>query len=177
MSINFQKFNQEQLATIKTIAAAIDENPDMSVVIEFRGGFLPKRTYIAAQRLDRLDAIDIIPTTHTGALFGRNVALLTAGTINGIAEQEDIPEGQKRASVQIIQMAAVRTTQFMSQEDIAEKYHDWYMRCENIPADLTETALGLLFTAEILDYVAKELSGPASAMLAAMRESANATRH
>ena len=46
MAIDFKLFNAEQLETVKSLAEFIDNHPELSELVEFKGGYLPKQGYI-----------------------------------------------------------------------------------------------------------------------------------
>lgn len=171
MAIDFKLFNPEQLETVKTLAGFIDNNPDLSELVEFKGGYLPKQSYIGAVRRGREGMLDIIPQTRTGALLARNVSVLIGMNMKRAVEQGN--EDEQMA----LRIAGKIAAQAMSGKDIAEKYHDWYMACANVPADISETTLGLLFVGEFLDATLRTISGQVGEFLLAMQQAKNATRH
>lgn len=169
--IDFKTFNPKQLEVIKLLAAHIDSEPMLSELVEFKGGYLPKQSYIGAVRAGREGMLDIVPATRTGALLARNVSVIIG--MNMRAAQAD---GDKELQVEL-RLAGKMAAQAMSSVDIAEKYHDWYMACSNVPGDISETALGLLFVGEFIDTTMRTIKGNIEQMIRAILESKNATRH
>lgn len=169
--IDFKTFNPKQLEVIKLLAEHIDSEPMLSEIIEYKGGYMPKQSYIGAVRAGKEAALDIIPATRTGALLARNVSVII-----GMNMRVAQAAGDEEAQVEL-RLAGKLAAQAMSSKDIAEQYHDWYMACANVPKDISETALGLLFVGEFIDATIRTLKGNVEEMIRAMLESKNATRH
>lgn len=171
MAINFATFDKQQFEVTKRMAAEIDERPEVSDVIEFRGGFLPKMTYVAAIKAGRLDMVDIIPPTRTGAIIARNITLLA-----GLGTKSLEAVGETDRAVQL-RMAAALAIRFACEETVHASYHDWYQACENVPADLSETHASVLFAGEVLDAMLQQLREGLGELLAAASEVKRATLH
>jgi len=171
MAIDFKLFNAEQLETVKSLAEFIDNHPELSELVEFKGGYLPKQSYIGAVRKGREGMLDIIPQTRTGALLARNVSVLV-----GMNMKRAVEQGREDEQL-ALRLAGKMAATAMSVKDIAEKYHDWYMACSNVPDDISETTLGLLIVGEFLDVTLRTLSNQVPELLEAMRQVKNATRH
>lgn len=171
MAINFEKFNKQQLAVVCQLGNEIDATPDVHDIIEFRGGFIPKVVYVAAVRNNRVDSIGIIQPTRTGAVLARNVTLIASLS----AKQMEL-EGD-REGVVAMQMAASLAVRFACEETVHDSYHEWFLACEHVPSDLTETQLSLLFAGEVLDQMLHQLQGGLSELMDAARGVKRATLH
>ncbi len=171
MAIDFKLFNAEQLETVKSLAEFIDNHPELSELVEFKGGYLPKQSYIGAVRKGREGMLDIIPQTRTGALLARNVSVLIGMNVKRASEQGNAAE------VETLRLTDTLAAKAMSEPDIAERYHDWYMACANVPSDISETTLGLLFVGEFIDATIRAVSGQVGELIQAMQQAKNATRH
>ena len=155
MAIDFKTFDKDQLANLRDFANSIDGESDLQDVIEFRGGFLPKRVYQSAARRDALKDIHTVSATHTGAIMMRNATLLAIASIAAAKREGTLTPAYETT----MQQAATLVVKFMAEEDLNDTYHDWYMQCANVPADASSTLLGLLFTAEVLNTMGTLLSG------------------
>lgn len=171
MAIDFNKFDPQQLAVVRQIAKEIDEREELHSVIEYRGGFLPKVTYVAAIKSGRLDLIDTIPTTRTGAVLARNITILASVGSKHLIAAGAVAEAER------LRMAAHLAVRFVCEETIHSSYHDWYQACINVPANLTETEAGVLFAGETLDVMVGQLAGGLDELLAAAREASRGTLH
>ncbi|HDC4425518.1 hypothetical protein NOX27_24810 [Enterobacter kobei] len=171
MAIDFKLFNPEQLETVKALAEFIDNHPELSELVEFKGGYLPKQSYIGAVRRGKEGMLDIIPQTKTGALLARNVSVLIGMNVKRATEQGNAAE------VETLRLTGTIAAKAMSDKDIADRYHDWYMACSNVPSDVSETTLGLLFVGEFIDATIRAVSGQVGELIQAMQQAKNATRH
>lgn len=159
MAIDFKHFNKEQLQDIKLAAAAIDARPELAEVVSFRDGFIPRGLYNAALRNGMESSIDVVPATEFGALMIRNVSILITPQIKADPTKAGI-----------FSVAGKVTAKVMSGVNAPELYKEWYTHCENVPADLSETALGLLFVGETLERALEQFTFM-------QEQDANATRH
>ena len=155
MAIDFKTFDKDQLKNLRDFANSIDSDDGLQGVIEFRGGFLPKGVYQSAARRDALKDIHTVSATHTGAIMMRNATLLATASIAAAKRDGTLTPTYERT----VQLAATMVIKFMAAEDLNDTYHDWYMQCENVPADVSSTLLGLLFTAEVLDTIGRLVGG------------------
>ena len=171
MAINFQKFHPVQLAIVRQLAKEIDEREELHTIVEYRGGFLPKVTYVAAIKSGRLDMIDVISKTRTGAALARNITILASMGSKNLREIGRHDEAER------LRMAAHLAVRFVSEETIHSSYHDWYQACEHVPADLTETEAGMLFAGETLDAMVGQLAGGLDELLKAAQEVSRGTLH
>lgn len=171
MAIDFNKFDKQQLSVVRQLAKEIDEREELNTIIEFRGGFIPKVTYVAAIKAGRLDMIDTIPTTRTGAIMARNITLLASMGAKHLKELGANEEAER------LRMAAHLAVRFVCEETIHSSYHDWYQACMNVPADLTETEASVLFSGETLDAMLQQLRGGPAELLQAAQEVTRGTLH
>lgn len=171
MAINFQTFNPEQMAVVEALAKQLEAEPLLHEFVEFKGGWLPKLTYQQALRHNMLDRVDVVAATRTGAWLARNISMIASLGVKSLNGSGD------KAAAEELQMAAHMAVRFMSQPNVNDAYHEWFLACQHVPADVSQTVLGLLFAGEILDRFVAEMRQELGGMIRAMMEARGATRH
>jgi hypothetical protein len=170
MAINFEKFNKEQRDSVIKSAIELDD-ADALAVVEYQGGYLPKRVYLSLLRADELKVLrpEAIATSVTGA----QLAILVELVANANRQEHAADE----LMVQFIDHTAVHLIGEMATDRGPEMYHDWYMNSV-FPADVSPTAIMLFFIAEVFDAFVVHLRDNVGAeVLAAIAEAQHASKH
>lgn len=170
MAIDFEKFNKEQRDAVIKSAIELDDANALDVV-EYQGGYLPKRVYLSLLRDDELGVLrkEAIATSVTGAQLAVLVGLLANSNRQEHADDD--------LMVSYIDHTAVHLIGEFSSDTGPEMYHDWYMNSV-FPSDVSPTAIMLFFVAEVFDaFVVHLRDNVGTEVLAAILEAQNASKH